>query len=141
VGLKLVSAEDYAAILNLMGKYQHLVDDGDEEAWVELFTDDGAFLGLTDEQGNPADVRGREALKSVPRMNYSLNNGKTRHNMCSFGAEYGESRDEAFARYYVVGTVSPPGEPVSVSMEVDVSTHLVRIGGEWKIKSNRFTSV
>ena len=132
----LVSSEDYAAMLNLMGIYQHLVDAGDEEGWADLFTEDGAFLGLPEEVAPGGGVRGREGLKQVPRMNLASSGGYFRHNLCSFGARYGASRDEAFARYYMIGTASPPGQGTSVVMQVDVTTHLVRIGGAWKIKSN-----
>ena len=83
--------------------------------------------------------RGREALKQVPRMNMAQGGGFFRHNLCSFGAHYGAGRDEAFARYYMVGTISPPGGGTEIAMQVDVRTHLVRIGGAWKIRSNRMT--
>ncbi len=133
MALKPLSAEDFAAIVNLMGKYQHLVDDGDEEGWANLFTEDGAFLGLP---GVPDGFRGHEALKQVPRLNLANGKGGFRHNMCSFSAEYGDSRDEARARYYIIGTLSTPEAGTQVVLEVDVRTHLLRIGGEWKIKSN-----
>ena len=141
MALNLVSAADYAAILNLMGTYQHLVDDGDEDGWADLFTEDGAFLGVTDENGSPDGYRGREGLKKIPRRTITQFGGKFRHNLCSFGARYGGTNDEAFARYYVIGTISMPGNETRVAMEVDVSTHLVRIDGEWKIKTNRMTMV
>jgi len=132
-----VSAEDFAQIHNLMGRYQYLVDSGDEEGWADLFTEDGAFQGL----GPEADeqFRGREGLKGVVRMNMANSGGRMRHNMCSFSAEYGDGTDEAHARYYMVGAVTPPGQPSQIAMQVDVHTHLVRIGGEWKIKTNHMT--
>jgi len=138
MALKLVSPEDNATLLNLMAKYQHLVDDGDAEGWAGLFTEDGGFGGPPDEQGNPFEFQGREELERVPGVSISQFGGHLRHNLCSFGAEYGESRDEAFARYYIIATLSPPGEPARVMAEFDVKTHLVRMNGEWKIKSNRF---
>lgn len=132
-----VSPEDYAAIVNLMGIYQHLVDAGDEDGWADLFTEDGAFLGLPEAVAPGGGFTGREALKQVPRMNIASSGGRFRHNICSFGAQYGASPDEVFARYYMIGTVSPPGAGTSVAMQVDVTTHLVRQGDGWKIKSNR----
>lgn len=137
----LVSPEDFSLILNMMGKYQHLVDGMDAEGWVALFTEDGAFLGLPGENGSVRDFHGREELKEIPNVFVRLLGGKMRHNMCSFSAEYGESTDEAFARYYVIGTVAMPEGGVQVTMQVDVYTHLVKIGGEWKIKSNRMALV
>jgi hypothetical protein len=139
MALDLVTPEDYSAILNLMGTYQHLVDDGDEEGWADLFTDDGAFLGLSGDHAPADGFTGREGLKRVPRLNIAQSGGRFRHNLCSLGARYGETRDEAIARYYMLGTISTPGQATTVLMEVDVSTHLVRIEGQWKIRSNRMT--
>jgi hypothetical protein len=134
-----VSPEDFAALSNLMGRYQYLVDAGDEEGWVELFTEDGAFQGL----GPEADeqFRGREGLKGVVRMNVGNGGGRMRHNMTSFSAEYGDSTDEAHARYYMVGIVTPPGQPAQIAVQVDVHTHFVCVDGEWKIKTNRMTQL
>src|ERR1044072_3805681 len=98
MALNLVTPEDYAAILNLMGAYQHLVDAGDEEGWAGLFTEDGAFLGLP--AAPPEAFVGREGLKAIPRMNLAQAGGRFRHNMLSFTARYGDTHDEAFASYY-----------------------------------------
>lgn len=134
-----VSPDDFAQILNLMGHYQYLVDAGDEDGWVDLFTEDGAFLGL----GPEADEqhRGREGLKGIVRMNLANGGGKMRHNMCSFSAQYGSSNNEAHARYYMIGTVSPPGQGTQIAIQVDVETHLVRSDGQWKIKTNRMNQL
>lgn len=134
-----VSAEDFALISNLMGRYQYLVDSGDEDGWVELFTEDGAFQGL----GPEADERhrGREGLKGVVRMNMANGGGRFRHNICSLSAEYGESADEAHARYYMIGAITPPGQPTRIAAQIDVLTHLLRIGGEWKIRTNTMTQL
>lgn len=140
MALNLVTAGDYSAILNLMGTYQHLVDDGDEEGWADLFTEDGAFI-VPEDIGPPDGFTGREGLKGIPRLNIAQFGGKFRHNLCSLGARYGETRDEVFARYYMIGTLSASGEGTKVALQVDVKTHLVRIGGQWKIKSNRMAIV
>ncbi|MCX7864051.1 MAG: nuclear transport factor 2 family protein [Novosphingobium sp.] len=134
-----VSAEDFSQILNLMGHYQHLVDSGDEEGWAQLFTEDGAFLGL----GPEADARhrGREGLRQVVRLNMANGGGRFRHNICSFSAQYGEHGDEAHARYYMIGVITPPGEAPRIAIQVDVETHLLRIGGEWKIRTNRMRAL
>lgn len=134
---KTLSGDDFAAIQALMGKYQQLVDAGDEAGWAALFTADGAFLGLADEQGSMDGYRGQEGLKKIPRLNMTRFGGNFRHNLCSFSAEYGDSRDEVFARYYVLGTLSGSSEGTRLVMQVDVDTHLLRINGEWKIKANR----
>ena len=111
---------------------------GDWNGWADLFTEDGAFIGFPEEQVPGGGYHGREALKQVPRMNIAQGGGRFRHNLCSFGARYGASRDEAHARYYMIGTASPPGAATVVAMQVDVRCHLVRIDGVWKIKANRW---
>jgi hypothetical protein len=137
-----LNSKDYSLIVNLMGKYQHLVDDGDEDGWADMYTEDGAFLGVGgDDASLDDDHRGREGLKKIVKMNIDNGGGRFRHNLCSFSAEYGANTDEAFARYYMIGTISPPGEGTRIALQVDVRTHLVRIAGEWKIKSNRMTAL
>jgi ketosteroid isomerase-like protein len=136
--LKLVSSEDFIVLSNLMGAYQHIVDSGDEDAYADLFTEDGAFLGLPEEVGPPDSFRGREGLKKIPRFSQAVYAGKYRHNMCSFSAEYGDTKDVALARYYVVTTASAAGQPPTIAQFI-VNTHLVRSKDGWKIKSNRMT--
>ncbi|MDG2004495.1 MAG: nuclear transport factor 2 family protein [Novosphingobium sp.] len=133
-----VSSEDFAAIVNLMGHYQHLVDDGDEEGWADLYTEDGAFLGFSE---NDDEFRGREGLKKVVQMNIANGGGKFRHNICSFSAEYGANRDEAQVRYYMIGTISPAGQGTQVAVQIDVTSHLVRVDEQWKIKTNRMSTL
>jgi len=119
----LVSPEDFIGIFNLMGTYQHLVDEGDEDAWADLFTGDGEFLGLP---GAPPDAfRGREGLKQIPRASAPIGG---RHLMGSFSAQYGDSKDEAHARYYVL-FVTCKDEP-KMNMLALVRTHLVRVDGD-----------
>lgn len=134
-----ISAEDYTAIINLMGKYQHLVDDGDEAGWAELFTDDGAFLGMPGEDSCSDAYSGREGLMKIPRLNISRFGGRFRHNICSFSAEYGNNTEEVHARYYVIGILSTAEQGSQVLMQVDVRTHLLKAKGEWKIKTNHMT--
>ena len=136
MALNLVSPDDFAALLNLMGKYQHLVDSGDEEGWADLFTPDGAFIGVPDGSGGTYDLVGREELKRMPTTVMDMSGGTFRHNLCSYSAEYGANRDEAFARYYVIATSNLPGAGTTVTLQVDVHSHLLRIDGVWKLKSN-----
>lgn len=141
MALKLVSSEDYAAIANLMGAYQQLVDQGNEDGYADLFTEDGAFIGLPEALGPSESFRGREGLKRVPRLTVTFFGGKFRHHMGSFSAEYGASRDEAFARYYILATSWVPAQGPKLEQFVDVVTHLVRIDGAWKIKSNTMSAM
>ena len=124
-----ISTDDFVAISNLMGHYQFLVDAGDEEGWASLFTEDGAFFGLP----GMDPVEGREALKQIPKLAAQMG-GKGRHLTGSFSVRYGDSRDEAFAQYYVLFLNWE--DESKLTLFADVRTHLVRVGDGWKIKSN-----
>lgn len=136
---KQISTDDYVAIANLMGKYQHLVDEGDEEGWTDLFTENCAFYGLPEAVASPESLRTREGLKQIPRFAKQFFNGKYRHHLGSFTVDYGINEDEAFARYYILATSWLPEQAPKMEMFALVKTHLVRIDSEWKIKSNTMT--
>ena len=56
---KEVSPEVDSAVRRLMARYSHLVDDGDYDAAVELFAEEGRFVMLG------KSLEGREAIKSM----------------------------------------------------------------------------
>ena len=59
-----------------------------------------------------------------------------RHLSGSFYVEYGDTKDEAYARYYNLATTWLKDEGPKFLAYALSKTHLVRIDGEWKIKSN-----
>jgi hypothetical protein len=124
-----ISVEDWVEISNLIGKYQWLVDEGDE-SWADLFTEDGAFTGARD------GYHGRDALQRAAALTLASFEGKMRHSPGAVWIEYGETTDEAFARYYSLVTTwfEDPG-PEFFNMAL-CRVHLLRIDGTWKIKSN-----
>lgn len=127
---KLVSTEDYISILNLMGTYQWLVDAGDEQGWADLFTEDGFFAGL------PVTFRGREELKVIPREVAKYGGDKMRHLTGNYSMQYGETTGEAHVRFYSLVTTWLKDEGGKFFNLALCNAHLVRINGEWKIKSN-----
>jgi hypothetical protein len=125
-----VAAEDWVEIANLIGKYQWLVDDGDP-AWADLFTEDGAFLG----QGGEG-YRGREQLQAGATATRTYFAGAMRHSPGAILIDYGETRDEATARYYsLVSTWFAEPGPAFFNMAL-CAARLVRVDSDWKIKSN-----
>jgi len=128
---KQVSVEDFVTIQNLMGKYQWLVDGGDSEGWASLFTEDGLFAN-----GVLEPRKGRAELKKVPAMVLETYGDKMRHLMGSFYVEYGDTTDEAYARYYNLVTTWMKDEGAKIFCMALSTVHLLRIKGEWKIKSN-----
>ena len=124
-----ISVEDWVDISNLFGKYQWLVDAGDAEGWSDLFTEDGFFEGL-----GPG-FHGREELKQIPRLGLVFGGGG-RHMPSSIWMEYGASPDEVFLHCYNQFSVWSPDEPTQFLQLALSKIHLLRIAGEWKLKSN-----
>jgi len=91
-----ISAEDYVAIDDLLGRYCWLVDAGDEEGWAALWEDQGVFTGIA-----PEPIVGREALKAVPRDVRSIADGKMRHFVGNLHCDYADDgKAVVIARYY-----------------------------------------
>ena len=131
VANKHLSLEDDLAIRNLMGKYQWCVDGGDSEGWADCFTEDGAFIG-----GLPDPYHGREELKKIPELVRNMYQDRMRHLMGSFWAEYGDGQDEAYARFYSLVTTWLDNEDPKLFQCAICTVHLVRVEGDWKVKSN-----
>ena len=127
---KRVSVEDFVNIQNLMGQYQFLVDEGDEEAWTALFVEDGFFAGLM-----PDAIVGREALKMIPQSAAQFQ-GKLRHLSGNFNMRYGATTDEAFAKFYSFVTTWIKGDGPKMFQMAICEAHLLRVDGEWMVKSN-----
>lgn len=127
---KRVSVEDFVNIQNLMGEYQFLVDSGDDEGWTSLFVEDGFFAGLM-----PEPIVGREALKMITQSAAQYK-GKLRHMTSNFHMRYGETSDEAFAKFYSFVTTWVKGEGPKMFQMAVCEAHLLRVDGDWMVKSN-----
>jgi hypothetical protein len=124
-----VTVEDYVAVMNLIGEYQWLVDNGDAEGWANLWTEDGVFSG-----GTVETYVGREQLKKIPEWVKNGWGGKLRHHAGSCFMKYGADTNEMIANHYNLVTtwnVQPP-QLFSFSLSEIV---FVRQGDDWKIKS------
>lgn len=66
--------EDYLAITQLKAEYCYRIDDKDYEAWVDLFTDDGAF-GITGVE----TFEGREELRRFAETVFDQEYAYTAH--------------------------------------------------------------
>ena len=127
---KTISLEDDLAIRNLMGKYQWLVDGGSDD-WVNCFTPDGGFVG-----GLPEPYHGHARLKEIPKLVREHYQDKMRHHIGSFWTEYGNTKDEAYARYYALVTTWMKDQGPQFFQMSLCTVHLVRVNSEWKIKTN-----
>jgi 3-phenylpropionate/cinnamic acid dioxygenase small subunit len=124
-----VSTEDYVAISDHMGRYCWAVDDGDEEGWVALWTEDGVFTGVS-----PEPIVGRDALMLVPRDEKQQANGRMRHLIGNLHCDYQGGRDTVRARYYNLVTNFVDGGRFTCMAICEVV--LVRSGQGWLIKRN-----
>ncbi|MGQ7932491.1 nuclear transport factor 2 family protein [Paraburkholderia sediminicola] len=68
-----LSIEDKFELQDIMGRYCHLMDDGDA-AWADLFTEDGILAGAL-----PDPVIGRDALRKLPGQVMGRSDGFYRH--------------------------------------------------------------
>jgi hypothetical protein len=106
------------------------VDEGDP-AWADLFTEDGAFLSQAGD-----GWRGRAGLQAAAESTKTYFAGAMRHSSNAVWVEYGESRDEATARYYsLVSTWFADPGPEFFNMAL-CTARLTRVDGDWKFRSN-----
>ena len=133
---KQISAEDHIAAMNLLCKYQWLVDEGDSEGWAALWTDDAIFTGA---MGHP--LRGREQLRSLPGAVLKGFGGKIRHLMGNCYLEYGDTTDEVHAKFYNLVTTWLQGEGAQFFAIGSSSVSLVRVDDEWRIQEHRLVQL
>ena len=123
-----VSTDDFVSISDFFGRYCWRVDEGDEEGWAALWTEDGVFAGVL-----PEPVVGREALKMIPRGSMASGKGTIRHHVGSLNCDYdGEGRDTVIARYYNLVTNWIDGG--AFTCLAASTARLVRHGDSWLIK-------
>ena len=124
---KKVSLEDRAEISDVLARYCFFVDEGRSDAWADLWTDDGVFVGIA-----PEPIEGREALKMIPGWSLS---GGCRHKLVNLILEYGDTDNDMVVRCYnlVTGWLND----ASFNSFAVARYTLVRVGDTWKIKSNR----
>jgi 3-phenylpropionate/cinnamic acid dioxygenase small subunit len=124
-----VSTEDYVAISDHLARYCWMVDDGDEEGWIGLWTEDGVFAGLT-----PEPIVGSEALRGVVRMAQASGPGKTRHMVANLMCDYRDGHDSVLASYYnFVTNWAQGGRMVVMALS---RVQLERSGAGWLIRRN-----
>lgn len=125
-GLK-VSVEDRLDAHDLLARYCLLLDEGDEQGWLDLWEEDGVFVGT-----RPEPVRGHDALRSAPAKSLA---GGIRHYLTNISCEHGDTRDDMIVRGYNL-VICWLNEPRLFANAV-VRYHLVRHGDGWKIRSNQ----
>ena len=124
-----VSTEDYVAISDHLARYCWHVDEGDEDSWTALWTEDGVFAGVS-----PEPVIGREALRQVVRMSQASGPRRTRHMVANLFCDYLGGRDTVLANYY--NFVSNWADGARMTVMALSKVLFVRNGEGWLIRRN-----
>jgi len=124
-----ITTDDYVAISDLLGRYCWTIDEGDEDAWCALWTQDGFFSGVT-----PEPAVGHDALRQIVRMAWERGSGRIRHLYGSLTCDYGQSRDIVLSRYYNLVSFWKDGGKLRCLGLTKMT--LVRNGDSWLIQRN-----
>ena len=122
-----VPIRDRVDIDNLFSAYAYTLDDGDADAWIALYTDDGVFdvPGLN-------RFEGQDGLRAIADIVINGSQGNWRHMATNVLVTPGASGDEVAVRLRTLVTdwnVDPAGTQFN-----DYRGTLVRINGHWRIK-------
>lgn len=121
-----LSVEDRLDITDFFNRYCYLVDDNDQEAWLDLFTPDGVFdvpgLGCSS---------GREQLRSLIQMVADGSGGHWRHQLTNVLATAGDEPGTARVRTY--GLVTDWRDGGALSTFNNYRCDLRKVDGQWRI--------
>jgi 3-phenylpropionate/cinnamic acid dioxygenase small subunit len=121
--------EEKDAIRELLAQYCFHFDNGEFEAWLDLFTSDGAFdLGTRGRFGGRENLQ--KFLQSLP-----LTNGLPMMKHCVMNTIVSVNGDRATARSYVV--VVQGGEQLTVSIAGRYEDGLAKVGGAWRFTERK----
>lgn len=125
---RLRKVEDELAIGQLRARYCHLLDDMQWPEFVNLFTEDGVFQGLSKVQGHGALMHffGTEVPQIAERFWHFCTNGTI--------DIQGDTATGRISMYYI--SITKGVSYVSAGHYDDV---VVRVNGEWKFKSRVIT--
>ena len=118
-----LTAEDRAEIQNLAGRYSQALDDGDPDAWAEVWTADGVMEMVAQERWITGDsLRALAAARddSTPQA---------RHMPSTFVID-GEGDEASMSSYVTVVSCDDPAKIVFQGRYVD---KIRRVGGSWKL--------
>ena len=122
-----VPLQDRVNIDNLFSAYAYLLDDGDADAWVALYTDDGVF-----EVPGLSRFEGSEGLHDIADIVITGSQGNWRHSATNVLVTPGEHGDEVNVRMRTLVT-DWNQDPAGLQFN-DYQGSLVRIAGHWRIK-------
>jgi hypothetical protein len=125
-----VTAEDAAAIEDLLAAYCETFDAGQAEAHVALWLKDGVLTGF----GEPA--HGHQGIAALVRQSFADLGGVSRHTPSNLMIDYEGGADQAVARgYNLVSTWPGQGADPGLMANIDETFRLQRTAGGWRFAS------
>jgi ketosteroid isomerase-like protein len=121
-----LSVEERLDIADLFSLYCHLIDSGQRESWLDLFTSDGVF-----EVPGMGRMEGREQIGGVADRVIEGSKGNWRHQMANVLPEAGARPGTARVKAYSLVTDWSDGGAVSTFNDYDVE--LKKTGDKWRI--------
>jgi hypothetical protein len=127
----MVSAEDQAAIFELMARYNWMIDTGDVDQFASLFTEDGMFDGIL------GRYKGSEQLQILGNdfRERALGRGM-QHWTCNTIFE--QTEDTITVRSQVFGPRRAENKTHSVGYVGYYVDECRKVDGKWLLKSRRF---
>lgn len=121
--------EDKDAIRELIAQYCFHFDNAEFEAWLDLFTEDGAF-----DLGARGRFCGRDALRKFLK-GIPLSNGLPMMKHCVMNSIVSVDGNRATARSYVV--VIHGGDALGLTLAGRYEDQLARTGGGWRFAERK----
>lgn len=121
-----LTIEDRLDITDFFNRYCYLVDDNEQEAWLDLFTEDGIF-----EVPGLGCMAGREKLRGLIQMVADGSGGNWRHQLTNILAQAGDQPGTAKVRAY--GLVTDWRDGGKVSTFNNYLCDLRKVDGGWRI--------
>jgi len=134
-------ADDLAALIERHGRYSFAADvTADPADYADLFTDDGAFIGLVGRGGSEEGLRGREAILDFSRRAKGRE-GKnvtwfTHHNQAS-NVILALDGDEALTRTYLLATRTAGADAPALGVASEYEDRMARTPDGWRIFERR----
>jgi len=122
-----LTSDDRTAIQDLLARYCWHFDEGESDAWADLWTADGVFTGI------PDPARGREALRQLSAGFHAMFAGRMRHQIFNVAADPGPDADQAEVRAYSL--LCDWRDSGKLFAFAKLALRLRRMSGAWKIES------
>ncbi len=134
-------ADDLAALVERHGRYSFAADlTPDPADYADLFTDDGAFIGLVNRGGSEDGIRGREAILSFSqRAKGREGRNETvfvHHNQAS-NVIFALDGDTALTRTYLLVTAVAGANAPALAVASEYEDRMVRTPDGWRIFERR----